>query len=168
MNAGRDWKDQLRELHTDSYAWSLFCCNQDEDMAKDALQMVYLKIYEGKARFLQQSALKSWLFSVIRNTAIDLLRENGTNRQALNETHNNIPDDRIAADAERQNQFQRILNSLSIQQREVLTLAFYHDLTLEEVAQAMSLSVGTVRTHYERGKENFRKRLVAKKDSELS
>lgn len=168
MISGRNWKDQLRELHKESYSWSLFCCKRDEDMAKDVLQTVYLKIYEGKARFSQQSALKSWVFSVIRNTAADLFRKIGKTPESLNEIHNEIPDDRKPDGLERQNQFHRILNVLSTQQREVLTLAFYHDLTLEEVAQTMGISVGTVRTHYERGKENFKKRLMEQKDFELS
>ncbi len=164
---GQDWKGQLKELHEESYSWSLFCCNNDEEMAKDTLQTVYLKVYGGKARFLQKSTLKSWLFTVIRNTAMDLFRKNGRNHVELNESHNQIPDDTPRASAETTVLFMEILNGLSVQQRAVLTLAFYHDLTLDEVAETLGISKGSFRTHYERGKENFRKYLAGHKDHEL-
>ena len=51
----------------------------------------------------------------------------------------------------------------SVSLGEVLLLAFYQDMTLEQIAAIMDLSVGTVRTHYERGKENFRKLLMKNK-----
>lgn len=167
MTTGRDWKDQLKEIHDESYSWSLFCCNKDEEMAKDTLQTVYLKVYEGKARFLRKSTLKSWLFSVIRNTAIDLLKRNGRGHVELSSDHNQIADEHPPADFERERLLKKILNGLSDQQHAVLTLAFYHDLTLEEVAEALGISIGSARTHYERGKENFRKYLAEHKNLEL-
>ena len=88
--------------------------------------------------------------------------------EKLNEAHNQIPVSESNDDAARTNLFISIMQSLSYQQREVLTLAFYHDLTLEEIAPLMELSIGTVRTHYERGKGNFKKLLIQfKLDAEL-
>lgn len=167
MNTDRDWNEQLKALHAQSYAWSLFCCNRDADMAKDTLQTVYLKVYEGKACYSGNSSLKSWLFSVIRNTSIDQLRRKGAHHETLDERHSQIPDEPKSPEFDRRRAFLCILNSLSPQQRTVLTLAFYHDLTLDEVAQTLGLSLGSVRAHYERGKQNFRKLLVKNPNVEL-
>ncbi|WP_235114191.1 RNA polymerase sigma factor [Cyclobacterium qasimii] len=59
----------LKELHQATYHWSRQCCSFDEDLAKDVLQQVYLKILEGKAIYKEKSQIKTWLFSVIRFTA---------------------------------------------------------------------------------------------------
>ncbi|WP_339677797.1 hypothetical protein [Cyclobacterium marinum] len=56
----------LKELHQAAYHWSRQCCSFDEDLAKDVLQQVYLKILEGKAIYKEKSHIKTWLFSVIR------------------------------------------------------------------------------------------------------
>jgi RNA polymerase sigma factor (sigma-70 family) len=52
-------------------------------------------------------------------------------------------------------QLQRALMLLSVRQREVLHLVFYSELTVEESAQALQISVGSARTHYQRGKERL-------------
>lgn len=159
MQTGSDWKNQVQEFHRESYMWCLCCCNYDKEMAKDVLQNVYLKIYEGSALYKEKSGLKTWLFSVIKYTSIDLMRKQSKHLEELSQAHYQIPE-REKEGNEKENAFMKILESLSVQQREVLTLAFYHDLTLEEIAPLLKISIGSARTHYERGKENFKKRLI--------
>jgi RNA polymerase sigma-70 factor (ECF subfamily) len=65
----------LKQHHEDAYRWSYQCCRGNEDNAKDVLQLAYLKIVEGKAKYQEKSAFKTWLFSVIRFTAIDYFKQ---------------------------------------------------------------------------------------------
>src|SRR5437868_14150366 len=60
---------EMEKNHRASYGWALSCCLQDPMEAESVLQTVYLQILEGKAKYNGQASFKTWLFSVIRNTA---------------------------------------------------------------------------------------------------
>src|SRR5205085_11823431 len=62
-------EQQLQALHADSFTWALACCDRDRADAEDVLQTVYVKIFDGKARYEARASLKTWLFAVIRKTA---------------------------------------------------------------------------------------------------
>src|SRR3977135_178137 len=69
-------KAELEMLHGASFGWALNCCRRDRTEAEEVLQTVYLKILEGKACFRGEASLKTWLFAVIRKTAISEHRKN--------------------------------------------------------------------------------------------
>ena len=123
------------------------------------LQTAYLKVLDGRARYDGRASFKTWLFAVIRMTAAGArrwrwLRVVGLDRPAR-------PREAAAADeslerAESSEWFRQALGALPRRQCEVLQLAFYHDLSLSEAAQVMGVTVGSARTHYDRGKRALR------------
>src|SRR5256712_7626116 len=68
-------KNELEKLHSASFGWAMSCCRRDYAEAEEVLQTVYLKIFEGKARYRGEASLKTWLFAVIRKTAIGEYRK---------------------------------------------------------------------------------------------
>jgi len=155
---------ELEKLHGASFGWALSCCRRDRTDAEEVLQTVYLKILEGKARYRGESNLKTWLFAVIRKTAItehrkQLLRTLKSTAISKPEPEQNSFAAEPAAAFERseaQRQFQKILEYLPARQREALHLVFYEDLSLREAADVMGISIGSARQHYERGKKRLR------------
>lgn len=71
----QDFKAELERLHPASFGWALGCCRYDQTEAEDVLQMVYLKILQGRAVYRGESKLQTWLFAVIRKTAISERRK---------------------------------------------------------------------------------------------
>ena len=149
----------LQAHHEDAFRWASQCCHYNLHDAEEVLQLTYLKIAENKARFNERSTFKTWLFSVIRYTALDYLK-NRVHFAAL---------DQLSVFSEEQDggesapDYRRLLARLPEQQQRVLLLAFYHGMSLSEVAAVMELHIGTVRTHYSRGKDALRNLL--KKES---
>ena len=158
---------ELEKLHGASFGWALNCCRRDRAEAEEVLQTVYLKILEGKARYRGESNLKTWLFAVIRKTAITAQRKRLLRTLKLIAASNPRPERNSFAvepaaafeRSEAQKQFQKALGSLPARQREVLHLVFYEDLSLREAADAMGVSIGSARQHYERGKKRLRESL---------
>jgi RNA polymerase sigma factor (sigma-70 family) len=158
---------QLELYHRECYGWALSCCLRNPADAESVLQTVYVKVLEGKARFDGKAAFKTWLFSVIRKTAADHRRRRMLHRFRLIRYEES--NDRIAQEenpetavyhSEIQKLFRCALARLPARQRETLQLVFYHDLSLAEAARVMGVSIGSARTHYERGKKQLRQ-LVA-------
>jgi RNA polymerase sigma-70 factor (ECF subfamily) len=159
-------KTELETLHSASFGWALNCCRRDRAEAEEVLQTVYLKILEGKACFRGEASLKTWLFAVIRKTAIDEYRKNLLRRLRWSDDSEQTTQVSQADEpglvfekSETQALFQTALRDLPQRQREALHLVFYQDLSLSEPAAVMGISIGSARQHYERGKKRLRESL---------
>jgi len=161
-------KLQLERAHADCFGWAMACCGRDRDDAEEVLQTVYLTVLDGRARYDGRSTFRTWLFGVIRRTAASerrkawlrgllLEREVGIEKQGAGILAPNpfAPPDAEVEHESRRDGLSHALGRLAERQREVLQLVFYHDLTVEEAAAVMHVSVGSARTHYARGKANL-------------
>jgi RNA polymerase sigma-70 factor, ECF subfamily len=153
---------QLAALHPQCFGWAMACCGRVREDAEDLLHDVYLGVLDNGLRFDGRSTLKTWLFGVIRRTSRSRLRRDRL--RALLGMSNGMKIDRpappaspadlaIASDA--RERALRALSALAARQREVMLLVFYHDLTIEEAATVMDVSVGSARVHYQRGKRRM-------------
>ena len=155
---------QLEALHSQCFGWAMACCGHRREEAEDVLHDVYVGVLDNGLRFDGRagSTLKTWLFGVIGRTARARLRRDRL-RALLGVTHASridtpapatSPDDNAVASESRERML-AALGQLATRQREVLLLVFYHDLTVEEAAKVMGVSVGTARVHYQRGKQRL-------------
>lgn len=150
---------QLAALHAQCFGWAMACCGRKREDAEDVLHDVYLGVLDNGLRFNGRSTLKTWLFGVIRRTSRTRLRRNrmrellwinkgmridAPGSPASPEEHAIAADDRART--------LTALRQLATRQREVLLLVFYHNLSIEEAATVMDVSIGSARVHYARGK----------------
>ena len=153
VRADDDIATDLGAHHDACFEWALACCRYNNAEAEDVLQVAYLKILDGRARFHGRSSLRTWLFGVIRHTAhehhrrarirdalsgrvlVDLVvRAVRTSAPAMIEQHR----DHTA--------LRRALAALPARQREVLELVAYHDLTIEQAGAVLGI-LGRHRAH---------------------
>jgi len=166
---------ELEKHHREGYAWALNCCWQNHAAAEEVLQKVYVKILNGRARFRGEASFKTWFLTLIRNTAVDHWREENRRQANLVEYEQNagastpiVRPDELLERSDLHTVLVRGLASLAARQQEIMRLIFYHDLTVSEAAGVMGVSVGTARTHYERGKEQLRRFLETAKVTDES
>lgn len=158
----------LAEYHADAFGWALSCCRGNVHEAADCLQSAYLEVLRGRARFEGRSSFKTWLFAVIRRVAAGERRKAWWRRHLLAGHVDRTKTDRDGAGenpepfrAEEGTALTEALAALSSRQRELLHLVFYQELTIEKAAEILGISLGSARTHYERGKVALRRRLAA-------
>jgi RNA polymerase sigma-70 factor (ECF subfamily) len=167
-----DLERQLEEHHEAAFGWSMSCCGWDRATAQDVLQTAYLKVLQGRAKFASRSSVKSFLFGVTRRTAAEHRRATAVRRLLPLSWLDGRPEGRSSeADpglaAERSEEATRLvtaLRELTGRQREVLHLVFYQELTIAEAAEVIGVSLGTARTHYERGKQRLRELLGGERE----
>jgi RNA polymerase sigma-70 factor (ECF subfamily) len=154
-----DLETQIASLHVSSFGWAMTCCRRDEEEAREVLQRTYWKVLSGRARFDGRSALRTWLFGVIRLTAVEERRwrlvRAARGRDAPSPA--DVPaggasPESTAAERERAEALGAAMAKLPERQREALHLVFYEELSIAQAADVMRVSLGTARTHYERGK----------------
>ena len=158
-------RSQLERHHADNYGWAVACCSQNRELAEDVLQTAYLKVLQGRARYRGEAAFKTWLFAVIRVTAADERRRFWRRWFGLNnyERHREpaieTPRDDALDETARLDAFRLALKRLPQRQREVIHLICYQNISLQQAAEVMGISLGSARTHYDRAKTNLRGRL---------
>jgi RNA polymerase sigma-70 factor (ECF subfamily) len=154
--APEDLGERLEALHGDAYGWALACCGRDRSLAEEVLQMAYVKVLSGEARFEGRSALKTWLYGVIRRTAAAERRRVGLVAFRLARLARLTPTPAPAEEPPDVASLARALTRLSARQREVLHLVFSEGMTVEGAAAVMGVGVGSARVHYDRGKKRLR------------
>ncbi len=146
------------------------------EKAEDLFQETFKRVHE-KADTFRGSRIKSWLFAIATNVAIDGMRKSrrlqvvslnqkidcdGENCQELSAVavaDNSYEPSQKAIMTERKEQVRQALELLPAKQRATLVLAYFQQLSYPEVAQVLSCSVGTVKTQMYRALKTLAQRL---------
>jgi RNA polymerase sigma-70 factor (ECF subfamily) len=128
------------------------------EVAEDIAQEVFLTLLRQPGRFDPgRGALRSFLLAVARNLALKRWRDEHRWNELEDEFATPALDleSRETADA-----VSAAVASLPPLQREVLILAQYEELSLEEIARAVDAEVGTIKSRLHRARENLKRMLA--------
>jgi len=143
--------------------------------AEDISQEVFLKVFRSFETFNRGAKLGSWLYRITYNACIDHLRKRATTPEpmedeALEAGFRNHPQTSLApavADpaeaaerAQLRERIDRALRKVSPQEKAVFLLRHYEDLALGDIAEALGLSVGSVKSYLFRAVRKLRKELA--------
>jgi RNA polymerase sigma-70 factor (ECF subfamily) len=117
--------------------------------AEDAVQAAFLSAWTAAGRFeASRGTARSWVLSIVRNRSIDSLREQrrrGPTAELEFEPEDPARTEAIVAQQEVRRDVLQALNRLPDDQRRVLELAYYAELSQSEIATALRLPLGTVK-----------------------
>jgi RNA polymerase sigma-70 factor, ECF subfamily len=150
--AQRD-KRALQQLysrhHVRIYRFALRFLN-DEAAAEDIVSEVFIDVWRQAERFEGRSQVTTWLLAIARNKALSLLR-----RRSSEELDDEVaefiedPSDNpevAMLKSQRASMLQDCLTQLSPAHREIVDLVYYHEKSVEEVAEIISVPANTVKT----------------------
>jgi RNA polymerase sigma factor (sigma-70 family) len=138
---------------------------RDDRLAQDVVQDVFLTLWRGAERYdPARGAVSSWLLTMTRYKAIDLVRrESGARRRTveidLSMELSGLDVHEEAWLRARSDRVRAALSELSEAQRQAVTLAFFEGLTHPEVAAALSIPLGTAKTRIRDGLLRLRREL---------
>ncbi len=137
---------------------------QDRGAAEEITQDVFLRCWRSLDRYQpSQGSLASWMLSITHNRAIDELRSR-RGKDTRREISDDILQPQAAIDpgfeeALLRGEIQQALQMLPVAQRDVIELVFWSGLTRREIAEQLSLPLGTVHTRLRLGMDKLRESL---------
>jgi len=130
----------------------------NENDASDVLHDTMIDVWRSAERFAGRSSVKSWMFSIARNKAIDRNRKGV--RTVFGEPDLDAKDDgpqpeELMSAFQDAAQVRACVDKLSPPQKAAIHLAFFEDLTYQEIAEIEKCPVGTVKTRIMHAKKQL-------------
>ena len=172
------YEELIARFHQPVYNLAFRLLNDSADAA-DVVQEVFLKVFRNVGHFRNQSSLKTWVYRITVNEAHNQRRwffrhrsrevgldddaENGRGRAVADSAQS--PFD-YAFDREKQVLIENALARINPLFREVVVLRDIEDLSYEEIAEVLQISLGTVKSRILRGRDALKQELTARLEPE--
>jgi RNA polymerase sigma-70 factor, ECF subfamily len=123
---------------------------RDETKAEDLISDVFLDVWRQAGRFEGRSAVSTWMLAIARFKALSALRrrpDEGLDEETAGAIEE--PSDDPGAALEKKDKsamIRKCLTGLSTEHREIIDLVYYHEKSVEEVAEIVGIPENTVKT----------------------
>ena len=152
MLSATDILNTAASRYGEALYWHIRRLVVSHDDAEDALQETAIKALTGIERFKGGSSLKTWLYAIANNEALQTLRNRKRRFQSLDAMGTDLVE-RLEAqtdlDSERATElFRQALLKLPTKQRIAFNLRYYDGLPYEEIAKITGSNVSTLKSNY--------------------
>ena len=154
-------KDALSEIfirHKSKMKSVAFRITKNDQDAEDVVQNSMISIMKSAHKFRGESAVTTWIYKIVSNAAIDKLRSlksiqnlENLNELIVNDTEINHKDFSL--------DFLNALNSLPLNQREVVFLIDFEGFSIKDAAKKLKCAPGTIKSRCHRAHEKLAKQL---------
>lgn len=149
---------------------------RDENDAREVVQEAFLRVYKGLATFEGSSSFFTWLYRIVTNLSIDLIRKPGRRATEFDESKGMDEEERLSlpmmarvdgadpVDVVRRKEIaariKAALEALPPYHRDVILLREIEGLSYEEMAEAMGVSKGTIMSRLFHARQKLQKALA--------
>ena len=159
------FEELVRTYEAPVYRLALRMCGGRAEDAQEVAQEAFLAAWRGLPRFRGQCRFSSWLYKLTANAAVDHLRREKRRPAAVPLENAGEPADPHTPQEELERRelhraVQQALDRLTPEHREVLVLREIQQLSYDEIADALSLDLGTVKSRISRGRRQLRNFLM--------
>jgi RNA polymerase sigma-70 factor (ECF subfamily) len=159
-NAAQTEFHRLWRQTSDRVRAYMFCACNDGNEADDLAQECYLRALRNWGSFDGRGSRQAWLFAVARNTRIDWLRRKARRRHIDAANDELRADDAVArCEPDEIEMVWEAVNTLRPDHKEVIHLRFAAGLSYAEMADALGIPVGTVRSRLHRSLKALREQI---------
>jgi RNA polymerase sigma factor (sigma-70 family) len=159
-------RDALTELyHHERHALFAYLLHLmgDAGRAEDVLQETLVAVWKSAGSFAGRSSARTWLIGIARRQAHNALRRRSLPRADIAAAANvpgtlPQPEEHVIAAAVREDVATAVAR-LPMERREILLLAFAHDLSYQEIADVLGIPLGTVKSRLNHAKRSLRELL---------
>jgi RNA polymerase sigma-70 factor (ECF subfamily) len=142
---------------------------RNRDEAEDLVQETYLKALKGFSSFELGTNFRAWMYRILRNTFLTStagLRATAT--QSLGDSQNDegpelavefVTPETVLIERSNSDLIERAIDELPVHSREVLLLCEVQEMSYQEIAETLSVPIGTVMSRLSRARRTLRNRL---------
>jgi RNA polymerase sigma-70 factor, ECF subfamily len=149
---GRKYDEALERL-LDAYEKKVFrmavVMLRDAGRAEEVTQDVFLKVWRALPSYDGRASLSTWVYAIARNTCLSAVRSESYRKTTLFEESQ---EPTVASIGSLNVALKQCLSRLPDVQRNVITMFYFEDRNVAEVAQLMDLPEGTVKSHLHRAR----------------
>jgi len=163
---------ELVGLYQDKLYHMAYRMLNNRQEAEDVVQEAFLRVYNNLERYDENMKFSTWIYRIATNLCIDRLRKRrpsysldaessefeGLDGYAMIPSDNRTPESETLL-SETQRIIHQAMETLPPKYKTVMVLRYLHELSLQEIGDALGMPVTTVKTRVHRGREFLRKKL---------
>jgi RNA polymerase sigma-70 factor (ECF subfamily) len=155
--------DMLHRRYADAILAYLTRMVRDTALAEDLLQTTFLSFVRARGRYESGTKVRAWIYAIATNAGRDALRRARARPDRLTDTGLAPPvvaDQAGPRDPAAARAVQSALMRLPVEQREAVVLSKLQELSFEEIATALGISVAAAKVRAHRGYQRLRELLA--------
>jgi len=151
----------LMKLYEKRIYWMCHRIICDDSEAHDATQEVLIRVFHHLPKFKSESSFKTWLYAIARNVSLTMLSKtkNSKTNLPIEDKHKQDPKNAYNPNevTDHALDIDKAFSKLDISNREILSLKFVGNLSVDEIAEALDIKLSAAKMRLHRATQELRK-----------